>query len=164
MAVSSNRYINCAHCESQMADLGHSIIIVLQKISPDGYRFFQCEQGQDYAYANWQHFCCSQACMRTQAEKCLTEHYQEEFLHEIVPGEGSTILDRIVRESVDSCVRCGKPLNGVAYRFCLTYATPLSHSIHTHHELRGWCCSLQCARARAIELLWRKALSTADHA
>lgn len=157
--------MQCHACNRELSDPANSpsIVIVLQKVEPSGYTFYQCDDGQEFQYLTLQHFHCSQRCLRSGVEKCLTEHYDEEKLHPIPVGEGRTVLHKIVAANVHNCVWCKKPLNGVAYRFLLTHATPINRTIHTHYETIGWCCSLSCARARALELLWRKAISTEDH-
>ena len=146
--------LSCEQCATGHGILdSHSMLVVLQKVDTGGYTFFQCENGQEWAYMNYQHFCCSQECMGQAVRACLNEHHQEQHLHPIPPGEGSTILHRIVLGRGLACAVCHAALEAVAYRFVLTRATPYNELPHSHHGLEGWCCSLEHARSAAHAVL-----------
>jgi len=128
----------------------HSCVVVLQKVEPDGYSFFQCEQGQKFRFVNWQHFHCSKGHMLAALPDCIMKHYNESDLsdrkftsygrfHKIVMGSGLT------------CKMCQKPLTEAAYRFCLTYATPINLiPDDSHNELGEWCCSIEHAKQSVL--------------
>jgi hypothetical protein len=145
--------LTCEHtdCNDTISiDNAHSCLVVLQKVEPDGYSFHQCEQGQEFRFVNWQHFHCSHEHMKVVVSDCITSHYSESDLsgrkftrfgkfHKIVMGSGLL------------CKVCQKPLTDVAYRFCLTMATPVNHiPDDSMNELGEWCCSLEHAKESAL--------------
>ncbi len=138
-------------CNNQMGiEEAHSIVIVLQKVTPSGYTFFQCEEGQEFRFMNWQHFYCSNTCMGNHLHSCLHEHHAEEKLHPIPTGMGSTIIHKVVLGSELLCKVCQAPLATNAYRFCATRATPYNLVFdESQNELGEWCCSLEHARQSA---------------
>lgn len=147
----------CEHSECTTEhdlEVSHSMLVVLQKVDSTGYQFFQCEEGQTYQFVNWQHFHCSHKHMVASLPTCLNEHYAEEKLHPIPVGVGTTILHKIVLGSKLACKMCGSPLTSVAYRFCLTMATPINHVPDSSLEDTGeWCCSLDHARQSALAIV-----------
>lgn len=147
--------MQCEHC-SQEHDFeeSHSTIAVLQRVTAQGYAFHQCEQGQEYNGVNWQHYHCSHEHMKSNFAACLNEHYSEQDLHAIPPGGGTTNLHKVVLGKALSCKICNQPLTSVAYRFCLTRATPVNHVPDGSLDpLAGWCCSLDHARQAALAIV-----------
>jgi hypothetical protein len=148
--------IKCEHCNEDIGsvEVSHSAVAVLQYVDTSGYQFFQCEQGQDYAFMNWQHFHCSHAHMKQNFAKCVIEHYTEAALHPIPIGAGSTILHKIVLGSNLSCKICKSLLTNQAYRFCLTHATPVNKvPDESLNELGEWCCSVDHAKQSALAII-----------
>lgn len=134
-------------------ETSHSAVAVLQKVDTSGYSFFQCEQGQEYNFVNWQHYHCCHDHMKEGLVDCLNEHYKEEYLHPI-QGGGTTILHKIVLGSNLDCKICQQPLTSVAYRFCLTLCTPVNHvPDESLNETGEWCCSLEHAKQSALSIV-----------
>jgi len=149
--------IICEHdvCNEQSEiEAAHSCVIVLQKVDKSGYSFHQCEQGQEVNCLNYQHWHCSHDHMQVGLTRCINEHYDEVDLHPIPTGEGRTILHRMVFGSMLECKVCGSHLKDVAYRFCLTMATPINAiPDDSHNELGEWCCSLDHAKQSALSIV-----------
>lgn len=148
--------MQCEHCSQPIEyATAHSLLIVLQKLAPQGYSFYQCESGQRVDYHTWQHWHCSLEHTHAFAARCINEHFSEEKLHPIPVGGGTTMLHEIVlRHEKILCAVCAQPLTSAAYRFCLTRATPYNEVIDTsQNQLSGWCCSLDHARQSALAIL-----------
>lgn len=132
----------------------HSMVAVLQYVDKDGYKFNQCEGGQERKFVNYQHYHCSHSHMQQSMLICLVTHYNESLLHPIAPGSGSTILHKIVLGSKIQCKVCLVPIEVKAYRFCLTLCTPVNVvPDHSQDELGEWCCSLEHALQSALEII-----------
>ena len=147
--------MQCEHCSQEHEfEESHSSIAVLQKVDTNGYTFHQCEQGQDYNGVNWQHYHCSHEHMIANFKSCLSEHYQEQDLHPIPSGSGTTNMHRVVLNAKLSCKVCQQPLTQVAYRFCLTRCTPVNDvPDNSLDELANWCCSLDHAKQNAAAII-----------
>jgi hypothetical protein len=147
--------MQCEHCSQEHEfEESHSTIAVLQRVDTDGYTFHQCEQGQDYNGAQWQHWHCSHEHMKANFAACLNDHYAEEHLHPIPPGGGTTNMHSVVLASNLNCKVCQQPLTTVAYRFCITRCTPVNHvPDNSLDELANWCCSLEHARQSALAII-----------
>ena len=132
----------------------HSAVAVLQKVDANGYSFYQCDQGQEYNFVNWQHYHCCHDHMKEGFTDCLTDHYAEDKLHPIPVGGGTAILHKVVFGSELACKVCQHPLTSVAYRFCLTRCTPVNDvPDESMNELGEWCCSLEHARQSALSII-----------
>ena len=147
--------ITCEHTECSKIkshEEAHSSLVVLQKVDKNSYTYHQCEQGQEVDFHNFQHWHCSHEHMQSGLTRCINEHYAESNLH--APIAGTTILHRVVLSSHLLCKICNTPLTDVAYRFCLTYATP-ENSIpdDSQNELGEWCCSLLHAQQSALRII-----------
>jgi hypothetical protein len=155
MARNSVQLITCEHpacSETTGHEEAHSSLVVLQKVDKNGYTYHQCEQGQEVNYLNFQHWHCSHEHMQSGLTRCINEHYAESDLHP--PIAGTTILHRVVLSSHLLCKTCNAPLTDVAYRFCLTLATPINHvPDESQNELGEWCCSLDHARQSALSII-----------
>jgi len=126
----------------------HSMWAVLQKVTPAGYTYFQCEQGQDFRWVNYQHFHCCHGHMLAGMAACIEEHYGEEQMQ--APG-GATILHKLALQSGLICQQCQAPLTHQAYRFCLTQGLPWHRSDNSEHEhTMNWCCSLEHAKEQVL--------------
>ena len=148
----------CEHCSNDIEGIhvAHSAVAVLQKVTPAGYMFYQCEDGQEFNYVTYQHFACDRDHMRNLYQQCVQEHYSEQLLHSIPPGAGTTILHRIVLDRGLTCKVCATPLVHMAYRFCLTVSTPVNFVPDNSLDEQGeWCCSLEHARQSALEIISR---------
>jgi len=146
----------CEHsdCTSEHEfENSHSSVAVLQRVDQGGYTFFQCEQGQDHNFVNWQHYHCCHGHMKEGLSDCLNNHYKEEYLHP-VNGGGTTVLHKIVLGSALSCKVCQQPLSNEAHRFCLTRCTPVNQvPDDSLNDLSEWCCSLAHARQSALAII-----------
>lgn len=149
--------LTCEHeCNGRMEkpEDSHSMWAVLQKVDMNGYNFFQCEEGQEHNFVNYQHFHCCHKHMQAGMVTCLNEHYGEEKLHPIPSGQGTTILHRIVLGGGLSCKVCGSLLTSVAYRFCLTQGLPQIRVPDQGLEHFGeWCCSFEHAKQSALAII-----------
>src|SRR6266851_564453 len=152
MARSRIQIITCEHTkcsETKGYEEAHSSLVVLQKVDKRGYTYHQCEQGQEVYFHNFQHWHCSHEHMQVGLTRCINEHYTESDLHP--PIAGTTILHKVVLSSHLLCRICNAPLTDIAYRFCLTYATPVnSIPDNSMDELGEWCCSLVHAQQLAL--------------
>ena len=147
--------MKCEHCDQQIesVEVAHSMVIVLQKVSTDGYSYYQCDQGTEYGGLTYQHFCCSHPEMVSMVQSCINTHYHESDLIAISPQQ--VRLHRTVLNAHLTCKVCQLALTTQAYRLCLTYATPdiatpLGDSLN---ELSGWCCSLSHAQESALAII-----------
>lgn len=142
----------CEHCNEHISriEATHSLLILLQKVTPNGYTYGQCEQGQEYNQTNWQHFHCSEAHMIQNAQHCVNQHYSEDILHS---GEaGTTRVHQLMLDGTHHCTLCQAPLTMVAYRFALTGATPYNHEPDkSMDQLQEWCCSLDHAKQQCCK-------------
>ncbi len=156
MARDSMARLICEHSScTQPHDFvnSHSSIAVLQRVDKSGYTFFQCEEGQEYNFVNWQHWHCSHEHMKENFATCINEHYTEGNLHPI-SGGGTTILHKVVLGSSLCCKVCQQPLTDVAYRLCLTMCTPVNHVPDASMEETGeWCCCLDHAKQSALSTI-----------
>lgn len=145
--------MNCEQCNAQIANISstHSMVVVLQKVdATNGYSFFQCEQGALYQNVNFQHWSCSKAHMLQQVQNCINTHYLETSL--IARDTTQVRLHNAVFNNALTCKQCGTRLTSVAYRFCLTHATPVnSVPDDSLNELGEWCCSLDHARQSVLK-------------
>lgn len=140
----------CEHCNNEINGIGHSCLIVLQKVTKDGYTFFQCNDGQEVDFHNWQHWHCCHQHMQRGIVKCLWEHHAEDKLQSPLPGN-IVNLHKVVLRSNLTCRYCVNMLTDVAYRICITMATPYNHvPDESQNELGEWCCSLDHAIRSAI--------------
>lgn len=128
------------------------MVIVLQKVTPDGYSFYQCDSGAEYSGLTYQHFHCNRDEMLAGVKVCINEHYDEGKLIAVSPRE--VRLHKTVLHAGIDCLWCGVPLSGEAYRFCLTHATP-ENSIpdDSMNELGEWCCSLEHAKQSVLKTI-----------
>lgn len=148
--------MNCGKCDNKIIpDISHSVVILLQKLTPEQYLFFQCEDGPEFQGHTYQHYHCSVDCLKIGLAECIFDHYLEEKLHPIPLGMGFTTLHRRVLANKDlKCLHCDKPLYmRQAYRFCLTRALPIFEDIHSHEDFKEWHCSIECARERACDII-----------
>jgi hypothetical protein len=146
----------CEHCSDSIEGIhvAHSAVAVLQKVTPEGYTFYQCEDGQEYAYVTYQHFSCTHEHMIQNFGACVSQHYSENLLHPIPSGGGITRLHKIVLRNHLVCIVCQSALEAVAYRFCISICTPInSIPDDSHDQLGGWCCSLEHARQSALSII-----------
>lgn len=138
--------LNCHSCSKEHPyEESHTCIAVLQQVGPNGYRYYQCEQGGYVDGHTWQHWNCSHSCMKDALFECIEHHYTENLLHP--PLSGTTNIHQQVKLAHLSCPVCHVNIGEVAYRFCVTRATPKNASEDgTLYELYGWCCSLEHAK------------------
>lgn len=144
--------MQCEQCNKdiQSVDNAHSIIIVLQKCSPSGYSFYQCNRGSTVDNHNWQHWYCCREEMNKSLEECITQHYTEDSLQP-VSTEQVTLHTQVLSTGLQ-CLVCTADLKDTAYRFCLTAATPTNYVLNDSLDSsKEWCCSLEHARQKAIE-------------
>lgn len=145
-------FVSCEHCQCtiETPEKAHSMLVVLQRIDTSGYAWSQCEQGAKNAHNHtYQHWHCGQATMLGGVTKCVREHYQENGLTR-VPATQVQVHKAVLGTGLN-CKVCRQALKTVAYRFCLTHATP-ENSVpdESHDELKEWCCSLEHARQSAL--------------
>ncbi len=128
------------------------MVVVLQKVTPDGYSYYQCEDGAEVNTLTFQHWFCNHSEMIVGVRQCIDEHYPEEKLIPISPRE--VRLHRTVLKAGLKCKVCGVPLTTQAYRFCLTHAEPVnSVPDDSMNELGEWTCSLEHARQSALKYI-----------
>lgn len=149
--------IACEHSECSATvkfEDAHSAVAVLQKVDTNGYQFFQCEDGQEVNSVTYQHWHCSREHLLVNFAACINGHYNEGLLHHILPGQGSTILHKIVLGGKLKCKVCQVPLVTQAYRFCLTHCTP-QNSVpdDSLNDLGEWCCTLEHARQSVLKTI-----------
>lgn len=143
--------MNCETCTREIATIeeAHSMLVVLQKVTPDGYSFYQCDSGAEYSGLTYQHFHCNRAEMLAGVRACINEHHDESLLIPVSPQQ--VRLHRLVFRAGLACKVCGMPLTTQAYRFCLTHATPVnSVPDDSMNELGEWCCSIDHARQQTL--------------
>jgi len=143
------KQLTCKQCSKEHAfEESHSTLVVLQHVGPNGYKYYQCDQGEPVDGHTWQHWNCSHDCMRSSLLECVEQHYSEALLHP--PLSGTTNLHlQIAREHL-ACPVCQADIAEVGYRFCFTRATPINAvEDGTLHHLLGWCCSLDHAKIAA---------------
>lgn len=146
--------LKCETCQSDIATVeeAHSMLVVLQKVTPGGYSWFQCADGQEHQGLTFQHFHCNRQEMLVGVDACIREHHNESLLVPVSPEQVKIHLT-VLRAGL-SCKVCGTPLNEQAYRFCLTHATPMnSVPDDSQNELGEWCCSLPHAQQAALAIL-----------
>lgn len=144
--------ITCEITGKQMLlEEAHSLLVVLQKVTSKDYWYCQCVDEQKPRTLRYQHWYCDKTTLQSGVRACLSEHFTEEMLHGIPVGRGYTDLPEIVFETSRICQGCQKPITLAAYRFCLTYATPVNSFVHNHADDEGWCCSLMCAITHATQ-------------
>jgi hypothetical protein len=143
--------IPCETCTKEIPtpEDAHSMVVVLQKVTPYGYFYYQCEDGAEVNTLTFQHWYCSHEEMVAGVKECINEHHLEEKLIAIPPTQ--VRLHKTVLKAGLRCKMCGAPLQSVAYRFCLTHAEPVnSVPDDSMNELGEWCCSLEHARQSAL--------------
>lgn len=144
--------MNCDSCSAQISDVmfSHSVVIVLQKLdSVNGYSWMQCNQGTQL---KTQHCYCSEAHMVSNIASCINTHYSEANLVSVPISQVS--LHSYVFNKNPVCKVCGVSLNTVAYRFCLTHATPVTLVADTSNtEMGEWCCSFAHAQQSALAII-----------
>ena len=146
--------INCETCQLDIPTLeeSHSMVTVLQKVTPEGYSYYQCDRGIEVNGLTFQHWHCSHEEMVDSVRECINSHYHEGDLIPISPEQ--VRLHRTVFKAHIRCKVCGVPLQIQAYRFCLTHAEPVnSVPDDSMNELGEWCCSLDHARASALKYI-----------
>lgn len=116
--------MNCETCQTEIAtvDEAHSMLVVLQRVTPDGYSYYQCDNGTEYSGMTYQHFHCNRDEMLAGVRACINEHYDESLLIPVSPEQ--VRLHKIVFKAHIGCKVCGTPLQTKAYRI-------LSYSCHT---------------------------------
>lgn len=136
-------------------ETSHSIVIVLQRVHiTEGYSFHQCEQGQTVNHLSFQHFCTCCGNMKAVARDCISHHYEQTDLSPIPSGGGTTRLHQIVLNADLTCKISNIPLSTVAYRFCLTQATPVCIPLDESQDmLKEWCATLELAKQSALEII-----------
>lgn len=143
--------VSCEACKTNIATVeeAHSMGVVLQKVTPDGYSFYQCDRGEEYGGLTFQHWYCNRAEMVAGVRACIGEHYDESLLISVSPQQ--VRLHKTVLRAGLTCKVCGTALSTQAYRFCLTHATPVnSIPDDSMNELGEWCCSLAHAQVQAL--------------
>lgn len=149
--------IQCEVCQGNISSplAAHSMLIHLQKVTPDGYTYGQCQLGTEVNYHKGQHWYCSEHEMVGELPTCINTHHTEDMLHGIEPGAGKTILHTIVLEKNQlACKVCAAALTTQAYRICLQIALPYNAiPDNQSDELQGWCCSLEHAKQSALATL-----------
>jgi hypothetical protein len=144
--------VTCEHCDSAVDDHinAHSMWAVLQKVSADGYSWFQCAEGQTFRDVNYQHFHCDHDHMITGMLRCIESHYQEATLQKAT----GTNLHSVVLQAGLLCKACHNPLTKEAYRFCLTQGLPFHRVPDNSTEAKEqWCCSLEHAKICVRQVL-----------
>src|SRR5260370_8809277 len=88
--------MKCETCQNDIATVGkaYSMLVVLQKVTPDGYSYHQCDSGTEQSGLTYQHFHCNRGEMLAGVKACINEHYQEEKL--IPVSSQQVILHKIV--------------------------------------------------------------------
>lgn len=144
--------MRCERCNKtiESVEVAHSMVVVLQKVDMNnGYSYFQCEQGSLVDGHHFQHWHCNREEMRAGVTDCISNHYAENNL--VLVPKTQVRLHTYVLGTGLACKQCQATLTSVAYRFCLTHATPVnSIPDQSHHELGEWCCSLDHARTSAL--------------
>ncbi len=147
----------CEHCTVDIpgtTEEAHSAVAVLQKVTSDGYSFYQCENGQEHLGVSYQHFTCKLEHMRGLFSTCVQEHYGEHMLQSILSGGGTSRLHQIILSKKLPCKICSTPLITQGYRFCLTVCTPMNYVPDNSLDYLGeWCCSLDHARQSALAII-----------
>jgi len=146
--------MQCEQCNKHIESVeeAHSMLVVLQKVDASGYSFFQCDNGGIVDGHSWQHWHCCKDEMLKGVEKCITAHYKEEALQHIPLSQVS--LHAKVLNTGLSCPVCQKDITDIAYRFCLTVATPINYVFDESSDMtKEWCCSLEHAKVSAIDKL-----------
>src|SRR6266436_2956395 len=118
--------MNCETCQTNIATIeeAHSMVIVLQRVTPDGYSYYQCDLGEEYGGLTFQHWHCNRTEMLAGVKVCINGHHDESLL---TPVPASQVrLHKTVLHAGLVCKVCGASLTTQAYRFCLTHATPVN--------------------------------------
>lgn len=148
--------MKCAHCEKEIEiEKSHSMTVVLQRVSNEGYSFYQCSEGQENGGLSHQHFHCERDAMIAGIQSCINEHYTEEKLQPVDPQ--LVRLHKVVLFAGLHCKVCGATLTDKAYRLCLTHATP-KNSVpdNSLSDLGEWCCTLDHAKQSSLTTILKE--------
>lgn len=147
----------CEHktCNNQIEQAntqGHSMLVVLQCVGLKGYSYYQCDNGSMVDYHTWQHWHCTHEHMIEGVKECINNHHHPDKLTSNIMG--TTNVHNIILGAGLRCKMCGASLHTVAYRFCLTHATPYNYVPDNHTDMfSGWCCSFNHARQDVLNTM-----------
>jgi hypothetical protein len=148
----------CLRCNKDILDIdtdrtndqAHSMVVVIHKVTPLGYQFFQLDGGQNVHYHTYNYWHCSKEHMVDAMPDVIRKEIREERFVDPPPGN-IVNLHKIVFGEHLTCSYCSQPLDKIAYRIQVTYATPIAQlpRNHSHEDTAEWCCTL----SEAVELI-----------